>query len=729
MGRAYVEVAQAQRALQHYNEALVLQRAVGDRLGEGITLNQIGIAYSVLDENQKALEFHQQSLDLTRAVGNRREEGIALDNLGRVSRILGQPRIALDYHNQAIRIFRGIGDRQHEATALYGLARTESDFGNYSQAGHYLTAALSLFEDVRANVGAEQLRAAYLASKQDAYKFYIGLLMRMHALEPTKSYDALALQTSERARARSLLEMLAEARADIRQGVDMALLERERKLMQQLNAKAQRQLQLLGQKDSQERLSELNKQISALEDEYRLVQATIRKSSPAYAALTQPQPLGLKEIQQQLDPNTLLLEYALGDQRSYLWAVSANSFKAFDLPRRELIRKSARRVYELLTARSASKAGETASQKQDRLAQADLELLAASQELSAMVLGPIASELGNKRLVVVADDALQYVPFAALSVVSSPLSVVSRATSSALGPSHNEPPTTDNGPRTTDKFRPLILDHEIISLPSASALAVLRKNLFGRKPAAKAVAVIADPVFSIADDRLNADVRSLGRKETQRDGSASTRILEHLVDDSTGGLAIRRLRFTRQEADQILAVAPRKTNLRALDFKASRAMATSAELSQYRYVHFATHGYLDSERAELSAVVLSLVDEQGKPEDGFLRAHEIYNLKLPAELVVLSACQTGLGKEVKGEGLVGLTRGFMYAGARRVVVSLWNVNDRATAELMQRFYRGMLREKLTPAASLRRAQSEMSRHPQWQSPYYWAAFVIQGEWR
>jgi CHAT domain-containing protein len=101
---------------------------------------------------------------------------------------------------------------------------------------------------------------------------------------------------------------------------------------------------------------------------------------------------------------------------------------------------------------------------------------------------------------------------------------------------------------------------------------------------------------------------------------------------------------------------------------------------------------------------------------------------LPAELVVLSACQSGLGKETKGEGLVGLTQGFMYAGARRVVVSLWNVNDKATADLMQRFYRGMLKEKLTPSAALRKAQGEMWQQRQWQSPYYWAAFTMQGEW-
>jgi len=175
-------------------------------------------------------------------------------------------------------------------------------------------------------------------------------------------------------------------------------------------------------------------------------------------------------------------------------------------------------------------------------------------------------------------------------------------------------------------------------------------------------------------------------------------------------------------------VPPATTNLKAVDFRANRTLAISDELSKFRYVHFATHGYLDSARPDLSAIVLSLVDQEGKPQDGFLRSHDVFNLKLPAELVVLSACETGLGKDVRGEGLVGLTRGFMYAGARRVIVSLWNVNDKATASLMQRVYAGILKTNKTPASSLRAAQIEMWRQKQWQSPYYWAAFVMQGEW-
>jgi CHAT domain-containing protein len=428
-----------------------------------------------------------------------------------------------------------------------------------------------------------------------------------------------------------------------------------------------------------------------------------------------------------LDDETLLLEYALGEERSYLWAITNNSLASYELPKEAQVREAVTQVLELLTARSRVMKGETPREKQLRVAQAETQLPAPMRQLSQVLLGPVADELGSKRLVIVADGALQYVPFAALPLprVIGQLSVVSSQ-------------TTDHGPRTTDKYQPLIVSHEIISLPSASTLAVQRRELAGRKPAPNLLAVIADPVFAATDERMKTVASNASAQPESPAGSptaslVSTRIIEHLTEGSTEGnarsLRIPRLLFTRREADQIIAVAPGSTNLKATDFKANRATVTSGELSQYRYVHFATHGYLDSERPGLSALVLSMVDEQGKPQDGFLRANEIYNLNLPAELVVLSACQTGLGKEIKGEGLIGLTRGFMYAGAARVVVSLWSVNDKATSELMAKFYQKMLKENQRPAAALRTAQVEMWKQRAWQSPYYWAAFVLQGEWR
>ena len=717
IGHAYASLGDTTKALEAHNQALLLQRTTGNKRGEALTLDSMGVAFNSLGQPKKALEYHQQALELQRTTKDRRSEAATLEHIGYVYARSGDFDRAAAHYTDALALSQAVGDRREEANVLQGMAHIARERGDLVAARKHIEEAISKIETVRGQVDT-QLRASYLGVKHDAYQFYIDLLMRMHRVNPSEGNDATALQISEQAHARSLLEMLSEGQANIRQGVDPALLARERVLSQQINAKAERLIQALGQ-NAKERAAALNREISELEDQYRQSQTAIRQSSPAYAALTQPQPLGLKEIQAQLDQDTTLLEYSLGEERSYVWVVTQNSLKTYELPKREQIEKAARRVYELLKARGKSNAAETPQQKQERVAQTDSQLLGTSRELSQMVLGPIGSELGVGRVVVVADGALQYVPFAALPVVSGQLSVAPPAAR------NNRLRTTDNRQLTNE--RPLIVDHEIVSLPSASSLAIQRQGLLNRKPAPNAVAVIADPVFSAKDERLIAQVKPGAPKQDEADGSVNTRIIEHLADDS--GLSIRRLKFTRQEADQILAEAPRAKSLRAIDFKANRATATGGELSTYRYVHFATHGLIDSERPNLSAIVLSLVDHEGKPQDGFLRAHEIYNLNLPAELVVLSACETGLGKEIKGEGLVGLTQGFMYAGARRVVVSLWNVNDKATAELMARFYRGMLREKKTPAAALRTAQMEMSRQKQWQSPYYWAAFTLQGEWR
>jgi CHAT domain-containing protein len=297
----------------------------------------------------------------------------------------------------------------------------------------------------------------------------------------------------------------------------------------------------------------------------------------------------------------------------------------------------------------------------------------------------------------------------------------------------NRSPITDH--------RSLIEDHEIISLPSASTMAVLRRDTAQRQTAPKTLVVLADPVFEKDDERVGKMARpTVGAstappKEAEKSQSqavAEERSLKHIKEknaEETGEMKISRLPFTRQEAEKILALVPEAERKQALDFDASRATATAKDLSQYRYVHFATHGYLDSERPEFSALVLSLVDKDGAQQSGFLYAYEVYNLQLNSDVVVLSACETGLGKEIKGEGLVGLTRGFMYAGAPRVVVSLWSVNDKATADLMARFYRKMLKDNLRPAAALRAAQIEMLKESQWREPYYWAAFALQGEWR
>jgi CHAT domain-containing protein len=725
IGVAYASLNETQKALDHYHRALKLHQEVGNRRFEAATLENIGDLHAESADHRKALEYYEQALQLQRNIGNSWGEASALCSIGLAYYSLGATEKAMEYFNQSLSLYRILGSyRRGEARALYGIARVERDQGDLIEARRRIEAALSLVESVRADAGGQELRASYLASAQNYYEFYIDTLMRLHKSHPAEGFDAEALTASEHARARSLLELLTESRVDIRQGVDAALLERERNLAQRLNAKAQRQLQLTGQRNSEAQLAEIKKEISAIEDEYNQVEAAIRKNSPRYSAITQPEPLGLKELQQQaLGDGVLLLEYALGEERSYLWAVTNDSITSYELPGREQINMAASQVTELLTARSLRKRGETPQQRRERTLRADAQLPEAAKRLGEMTLAPAADQLGNRRLIIVADGALQYVPFAMLP---EPAPAVQQPAAGAKTTGH-PPPATDH--------QPLIVNHEIISLPSASTLAILRREMAGRKPAPKLLAVIADPVFTRNDERFKSKtIKIEDRMTPETETSANTRIIEHLSESevataSPGRLAIPRLHFTRQEAERILAAAPAGANLKALDFRANRATATGAELGRYRYLHFATHGLLDSERPGLSALVLSLVDESGAPQDGFLRAHEIYNLNLPAELVVLSACQTGLGKEVKGEGLVGLTRGFMYAGAARVVVSLWNVNDKATSELMAKFYQKMLKDGQRPAAALRAAQVEMWRQRQWQSPYYWAAFTLQGEWR
>jgi len=698
IGHVYYSLGEMEKALEKYNEALPIRRAVGDRSGEATTLNNIGKVYDSLGELRKALEKYNEALPLSRAVGNRSGEAVTLNNIGRVYLSLGETQKALEKHNEALPISRDVGDRNGEATTLLGIARVEQKRGNLTQARQLIEEAIDLIESLRTNVVSQALRTSYFASRQEFFEVYIDVLMQMHRQNPAVAFDAVALAVSERARARSLLELLEESRADIRQGVDSSLLERERSLQQRLNARAAAQVSLLNRRHTPEQADAAAKELAAITAEYEEIQAQIRARSPRYAALTQPQPLGLKEIQQQaLDEDTLLLEYALGEQRSYLWLVSQRSIDSYELPPRAEVEAAARRVYELLTVRPK------------RWTPPDPQLIAQAKALSGMLLGPAAAQLGNKRLVVVAPGALSYLPFAAL-------------------------PTPDDEKRPATDYEPLIAKHEVVSVPSASVLSIIRRETAGRQRATKSVAVLADPVFEEDDPRLDEakNGNSSGKTPATRAADAEYSELMRAIrtmnfPDVRAGFT--RLAFSRYEADNVIALTPKGTGLKATDFNASRDLAKSRELSQYRILHFATHGLLNSERPELSGLVFSLFDRGRKSQDGFLRLHEVYNLQFNADLIVLSACETGLGKEIKGEGLIGLTRGFMYAGGPRVVASLWNVDDLATAELMKLFYQRMLKDGIPTGSALRMAQIELSRQKRWASPYFWAGFVLHGEWK
>ncbi len=713
IGPLYNEIGEPEKAHKSLEQALSVYRALDYRRGQALTLIALGLLHSFEGEPQKALKYNEQALPLFRAEHDRYGEGLALFGICWNHVSSRDYQKGLDYCAQARALQRSIGDRHTEAMTLRQIAVAERNRGNFAASQTAIESAIANVESVRTKVVNPEYRLSYSAGSQDYYEFYVDLLMRLHKQHLEGGYDGKALQASERGRARSLLETLKEANADIRQGVDAALLRRERETQRRLNARAQTQMELLSGPHSEAQATAIAEEVQSLIKDLQQVETEIRQTSPHYAALMQPQPLTLKEIQTQvLDQDTVLLEYSLGEERSYLWVVTLSSITSYELAKRDEIERAAGHFYNLLNVRNKDVKGETNEQRAVRVTKADLEIPAAAASLSRMVLAPAAGQLGTKRLMIVADGALHFVPFAALPLVSG---------------------------GAMSGIRPLIADHEIVNLPSASTLSVVREEVAGRTPAMKSVVALADPVFMKDDPRVKRirdqrprDSPKTATEATVRGENAIDRQLVKATEDtgvSNEGMYVPRLPGTRQEAEAIVAMVPPADSRLALDFAASRETATNAELSQYRYVHFSTHGLLNSVHPELSGVVFSLVNERGETQDGFLRAHEIFNLKLPAEVVVLSACQTGIGKDIRGEGLVSLTRGFMHAGAARVVVSLWDVSDWGTTDLMVRFYHGMLKEGMRPAAALRAAQVSLMNDKRWASPYYWASFTLQGEWR
>ncbi len=743
LGQVYLNQGQPELALDLYNQALAEFQKTSVIDGEAYVRSMIGNAHMKRGDYPQALDALTRALTIIRANEIRSEEWVALLNLADVSERMGDEQKAAALLDETLSLSRKMSAPEGEASALTRLARLARKKGDFNQARQLFEDSLRVSEERRFRFGPHPLKDSFRAGLQSHYEEFTELLMQLHAANPLAGNDRLAFETSERARARGLLDLLAESRAEIRQGVNPALLEKHRALQQRLNAKDIAWRQSLNNRNAADQTEALAKEIDSLTADLQLAELQIRAASPRYAALTRPEPLRASEIQQQLlDENTVLLEYALGEKQSWLWAVTRDSISSHKLPPRAEISAAARGVYELLTARQPKK-DQTEDDQLNRIAKADAKLQTETATLSRMLLGPISAQLQQewkgKRLAVVASGALEYVPFAVL-----PLPESGRAGERESGRA-GERETRRQGDKVNPQsqspnpqsFTPLIVNHEVVNLPSASALALIRREAAGRQAAPKTLAALADPVFEADDPRLAAARKKasanglIASARSAESSSAASPLPPELARSARNFHrdGFGRLFFSSEEAEFITELAPRSSMLKATGFGANRQLVASGELGRYRIIHFATHGLINSEHPELSGLVLSLVDENGKPQDGFLRMHEIFNLELPADLVVLSACQTALGKEIKGEGLVGLTRGFMYAGAERVVASLWQVDDQATAKLMRHFYCGMLKEGLRPAAALRSAQIEMSKSSRWSAPYYWAGFVIQGEWR
>lgn len=684
LGRTYYFLGDYAEAVNQFN--LALASVSEDGLQAAQCHEHLGRVLIATGEYPAALQHLQSALRIYQRSSNPKEAAQALGLMGEIYQRQGKIPLAREKYQQSLQTFVKLADRLNQAAIYYALGRLELQQDHLVQAEDYLRQSIDVTEDIRRVSTSSDLTAAFSATVHERYESFIECLMRMRRGLPNSDLDVRAFETSELARARSLNEMLSSTGTGFAPGVDPALVTQEKSLRQSLRVKEDFKVQLLAGDYKREDLAALENELARLEKQYQELTATLRARYPTFENLTRPRGWKLREIQEGVvaDDETLLLEYSLGSDRSYVWAVTRHGLTSYELPPEKTINDAARKVYELLSATPDASTVNNLSQD--------------ARQLSELILAPVASQLNNKqRIIVVADGALNYIPF---QFLPSPAA-------------HRDQ---------------LVAGYEVVNAPSASILGQLRQETSRRQPAANVLAAFGDAVFpsnyAQQKDKRTEQIAAQTRDErwlpAYRDIDPAA--------DAFNPSSIEPLFYARLELANLRQVAGSKT-LMATRFDATREKLRTTDLTKYAILHLATHGILDPKRPERSGLILSTVNGDGQIQDGFVGLQDIYGLRAPVDLVVLSACRTGLGKDVRGEGLIGLTRGFLYAGASSVVASLWKVDDEATAELMKRFYANMLQGGMRPAEALRAAQNSIRQEPQWRAPFYWAAFTLQGDYR
>ncbi|CAN5381670.1 CHAT domain-containing protein [soil metagenome] len=663
-------------AIAYFQEVVSVGETVKRPLYSAYFLAQLSYIYLDLKEFEKALEYGEKSLLLYRQIAPNRSQ-LALNAVGKSYTALGKTAQAREIFSESLIILREKKDRYAESETLYNLAQLEDRAGNLELARQNIQQAINISEIIRADLLGKNQRSTYLTILKRFYELDIELLVKLYEKGTDEKYLEQAWQNQEKIRARSLLENFLENGFNLNDLELKDFFAKEQSLLEKISEAELTRVEAAKTKNVT-RQNEAEKNLQKALDDYQVLQEEIRKKNPRFSALNQPQDFSFADAQNLLDNDTAFVEFALGEQQSYVWIIRKTSVKFVKLPSRNDINKSAREFYLALTDRNSK--DETAT-------------IEKSKQLSRQILQPLSKEIANlKRLVIIADGSLQLVPFAALTLAND------------------------------ETFEPLAATMEIVNTPSFSSLVYVRENKANRQTSSnKLLAIFADPIFQDDDERI-----SKIKRKSSLNSDETAKLNQTLRDFGVDRLA--RLPFSGIEAREIAKLAPQKTTL-VLGANASRQTFLRGDFASYRILHFATHGFLNQQNPDLSGLVLSLFDENRNAQNGFLRVIDLYSLHLNADLVVLSACQTALGKDVDGEGIVGLTRGFMYAGASSVVSGLWKVEDAATAELMKRFYRAMLKENQTPAAALRIAQNEMRQIPRWRNPNNWAGFILTGEWQ
>lgn len=706
LGSTYLYLGELEQARGYFERALPLAEAMNDARSTAAILRSYAAVQRLLGNDDEATELYGEALqlDTTPAEAARLriqraghnidvgEHSAAMADLAEAQQVVastGVSRISADMALQFGRLYAATGntqlseqwlDRAHKqyssiamhagrAQSLLHLARVKRASDIPAAIGLY-RAAIDQVEQIRRAVGEPELRAVYLGSRAGYYEELIAVQMAAYAAsdgEPRDRYVRDAFNTAERSRARATVDLVNEAAVSFYGSVDARTLEQKRQLNEQLaelHFKRDRELAAGGD------VTDIVAQIQTVETALDVLAAEIRRTHPRYAQFSEPAILTAEQVQEQLDGDTVLLQYSLGRDAGYVWAVTRESIDGIEIASRAVIDALTRRTYHGL--KKPNPGIDDRRQRQAALA-----------ELARQVLAPVLASIdGKRRVVIAADGALQYFPFAVLSA---------------------------------DGERRLLDDFAVSVVPSVTAVTTQRQHRDKATRPTSTVALIGDPIFSASDPRFSAAI-----DDRQRDQNAA------LAERSS---RFSRLTFSGQEIREIAALVPASDRVVATGFDATKPFALNTDLDRYRFVHLATHGVIDSQQPALSTLVFSTVQRDGTPQDGFLRLADVYELNLNADLVVLSACDTALGREIRGEGLLGLTQGFMYAGATSIVASLWQVPDRATAALMVRFYELLLSDGDDPVSALRKAQLDLASERRWRDPYYWGGFVLQGDWR
>lgn len=668
LGRVQASLGDYEGAIQQIEQGLSVAEKIDKDLFIGLCHEDLGQVWLAAKAYEQARREFQLAIDYFAKSQNERPWARAQSYLGQTEFLLGNPGLANSAYRSALRIFQKLPDYTNEAALNFSLGKLALHKGQFDEAEKYLNRSIELTERLRENAASRDLRSSFLASVHDRYEAYVEMLMARHEKQPNQRLDIKAFEANESGRARSLIDVLRGYQRELRHPSDPLLLQAEEKLQNEEQALVDAKARLLSSGASENERAKIDQELRELHARYETLQARINTSAK-FTNLLRPN-LDYESIKQKVtNTDTALLEYSLGSRNSFAWLVTRDGLKSYKLADKQTISNAADKLIHLLSVPAISSDQEA-------------QLQTAIDEVSRLVLEPVADDLRTSRLIVVADGSLQYVPFQVLN--SSPKSK-----------------------------EPLLSRLDIIDAPSASALAIVKQERTNRQPAPKVLVGFGDAVFS-SDYSPKANRPISTNSTAGRSNEGFKAKLPRLFN------AKRELRAISDLAGNDSAFY--------VEYDATRANLLKVDLSQFRILHVVTHGKLDADQPELSGLFLSLVDEVDQPLDGFVGLADVYKMHAPVDLVVLSACQTAGGKNLRGEGLIGLTRGFMYAGASSVVASLWQVDDAATAELMKYFYTHLLRDGMTPPAALRAAQNEIRSQPKWRSPYYWAGFTFQGNY-